>query len=60
MTEIKDPNLDGCNIIGYILGQYRWYRKLRGGYWWYSDCTDRWWRHKFYVVPAAKVEDYRK
>lgn len=60
----KDRNTY-TSLIDFALGQWRWYRRWRGGYWWqvwgeYSQCY-RWWRHKELIPPTPPHpdEDYR-
>ena len=59
MSKIQYPNTDGIGAFGFHLGRFKWYRKWRGGYWWYSDLTGDWWRHKEHKAPKETIEDYR-
>lgn len=54
-----DRNVNGTGFWDYTVGQYQWYRRWRGGYWWWSDFTQQWWRHGELKKPAVTEEDWR-
>ena len=54
---IKYPN-PGPSIIDFVFGRWQWYRQWRGGYWFLSNCSDAWWRHKP-LRDEERWEDYR-
>lgn len=49
-------NTYGSTVIDLFMGRFRWYRKWRRGYWWFSPMIDQWWRHK--DIIESPPEDY--
>jgi hypothetical protein len=50
---IEWPNTGHVRFLDALFSSYRWYRKLRGGYWWCSNWG--WWQHDLNEGPNEPI-----
>jgi hypothetical protein len=57
MAMPKGYRIGPTRLSDALFSRFQWYRRLRGGMWWYSNFTDTWWN----MVPESDeiIEDYR-
>ena len=47
-------------LLDYVLSEFRWYRRWRGGLWQYASCPDGGWLRQDDPQPEfSRAEDYR-